>query len=298
MVGLEQAGMAIGATGLAIKQVAPECLVLRQLGLAPQRHVKKAVRRPPFKGDKGRDCIGNIGEMHRLCANDLIKPRAVFGNTRHPLRQDVPGPARSGHQPLTHCPGHIAFAQMSGHFVGRQHGEHGLRAQQAGKALLHLGPQRRANAARPGLVQFQPAVMKERPVFQRTDVEQRGRIAWNAVGGHVRRINHPRRPQPMAPVAQSQRQPVARGKPRMVAGGTADGLAPRQDGIVKQQPPQFDLRHVRHGKLCVGCRQVTGQRGSHPDGQRREIASDREKPAPHDRSPRHCNAFKPAKAAR
>ena len=88
---------------------------------------------------------------------------------------------------------------------------------------------------------------------------QRGGIARYPVGGQVCRINHPRRSQSVPPVAQSQRQAVARGQTRMVAGGTADGLAhegEEKEGRKWTQRPSAS-RHSTDRSLAAARRPTT-----------------------------------------
>ena len=61
-------------------------------------------------------------------------------------------------------------------------------------------------------------------------------------------------------LAQTQRQAVAGGKARMVAGGAGDIAVARQDAVVEQKLAQLDLGRI-YGAIVIVC-----DRGRQPGG--------------------------------
>ena len=265
VVGLELSCMAAVALRLAVEQGQPGSGVGGQGASGSQETVKRAIVAAPFEGDEIGDHVGDVMELD-LCAaaKDYIEPGAVVRDGLDPFCKDIPRTTGAGQKALPHGLCDVVFGVMPGHLVARKHREHGLCGQSAVKADLHFRTQRGANAGGTGGVLFETAVMEEPGEFRRAKVEQRGRVARDALFGWVVGVDRPVDAQPRCAIAKAKRQPVARAKARVVAGGAGHGLVARQDRVVEQQVAQLDPCHVRLGKGCV----CPGERSG--DGSRRQ----------------------------
>jgi hypothetical protein len=75
-------------------------------------------------------------------------------------------------------------------------------------------------------------------------VEQRRRMARDALLRRIVRVDPAIRPQPDATISETQRNTIAGCMPWMVAGAAGHLLIARQDRIKKQEPPQFHPFHI------------------------------------------------------
>ena len=93
--------------------------------------------------------------------------------------------------------------------------------------------------------------MEKAGEFRGPKVEQRGRVAGDAVIRCVVGINAPVGSQTNATVANAQRNAIGGVEFRVVTGGTGYCLIARQDRIEEQQLPQLDLWRVDVRKCDV-----------------------------------------------
>lgn len=101
---------------------------------------------------------------------------------------------------LTHRLTDLIFIVISGHLVAAEHWKHGLSGEHRGKALHHIGIQRRADTAGVGRIGLQPAVMEHHGEVPRAQIEEGRRIARDALLWRVFGICPARRAKPDPPI--------------------------------------------------------------------------------------------------
>ena len=134
---------------------------------------------------------------------DRLEPLRIVGQTRHPSRQNIPRPILRRDQTLTHGFGHVILHVLAGHLVGAEHRKHGLGREQRRKTVKHIVVQRRAETRGHLGVNLDPAIVEQHGEFLCAQIEQRGRIARDAVGRHVVGIPASFQPQPDPTFAQT-----------------------------------------------------------------------------------------------
>ena len=241
--------MAAGTASSTIEEIHARLRLGGQRRSASQHRIEGRVVRSPFEGDEGGNRVRDVGEGDGTAVRNLgvgdREQALILRNRRNALRQDVPGTARSRDDPLAHRFRDIVLLIMPGHLVRRKHGEHRLRRKKRIEPHDHLVLKRRAQARGARGIDLDPPVMEHHGKVQRAEVEQRRRVAGDALLWQVRGVGLAGRTKSDAPLAHAQRQPVRGREFRMMARRAGDVAIAGEDRIVEQKLPQPRCVH-RH----------------------------------------------------